>query len=122
MEPVSNVGRLLESLRKQLVEKQGKNLGTSSRQRAGSAPAGTRIGIGELQKGVASKLQALDPNDVRFQSKATRAFLESVLSWEFGEHLKQDPKFYALVDELQAAMVADSAVASDLAALVRQLR
>lgn len=123
MDPVSNVGQLVEVLRKQLGESR-KSTATPARDAPAAAAAGggARPGIAELKKKVAEKLRRIDPDAPNARRDSVHVFLESVLLWEFGEHLMDDPKFYALLDDVQSSMEADSGLGEDLSALLASLR
>jgi hypothetical protein len=123
MDPVSNVGHLVEVLRKQLAESQ-KNTGASlkSNQTAGAGPAAGRPSVEELQKKIRERLSRIDVNDPKSRQKSVHVFLESVLLWEFGERLMDDPKFYALLDDVQFSMEADPAMRESLTTLISRLR
>jgi hypothetical protein len=122
MDPVSNVGQLVEVLRKQLARSR-KSTGTPARDApAAAAAGGARPGIAELKKQVTEKLRRIDPDAPRARHESVHVFLESVLLWEFGERLMDDPKFYALLDDVQSSMESDSALGDDLTALLASLR
>jgi len=123
MEPVSNIGHLVEVLRKRLAESQ-KSTGASLKaaQTTGAARSAGRPGIEELQKKIRDRLSRIDLNDPKSHQKSVHVFLESVLLWEFGEHLMDDPKFHALLDDVQLSMESDPAVREGLTALISRLR
>ncbi|MDB5856920.1 MAG: hypothetical protein JWQ76_609 [Ramlibacter sp.] len=56
---------------------------------------------------VAQRVQALDADDPRRKHKAVRIFLESVLLYELGCQLVQDPCFADMVDAVQGQMQGD---------------
>ena len=123
MDPISNVGQLVETLRKQLVESQQKT-GTAAKASATSkaAAGATRPGVEELQRKVREKLRHIDSNDPKALSKSVHVFLESVLLWEFGESLMDDPKFHALLDDVQRSMESHPHTRNQLSTLIAQLR
>jgi hypothetical protein len=53
---------------------------------------------------VAQRVQALERDDPRRKQKAVRIFLESVLLYELGGQLVQDPTFADMVDAVQGQM------------------
>lgn len=122
MDPVSNVGHLLEALRKQLAESPRKAATGSKAGQSQGAPAAARPDIGQLQKKIGEKLQRIDSGDPKSRQKSVHVFLESVLLWEFGEQMMDDPKFYALLDEVQSSMESDHALQESLSTLISQLR
>jgi hypothetical protein len=123
MDPVSNVGHLLEALRKQLAESPRKaGTGAKAGAPASAAAAAGRPDVAQLQKKIREKLQRIDSGDPQSRRKSVHVFLESVLLWEFGEQMMDDPKFYALLDEVQSSMESDPALRESLTTLVSQLR
>jgi hypothetical protein len=61
-------------------------------------------------------------NDPAFQQKSVSLFVESVLLDQFGESLVNDPGFRELIDQVSTTMTQDEAIASDLHALIAELR
>lgn len=123
MDPINNVSQLVETLRKQLVESQNRTAPSSKApSKLGPTAASGRPDIGEVQQKIREKLRRIDSNDLKAEQKSIRIFLESVLLWEFGERLMDDPKFYALLDDVQHSMESDTAVRESLAVLVAQLK
>jgi len=123
MDPITNVGHLVEVLRKQLAESQ-KNTGATLKaaQTPGAKQAAGRPSVGDLKKKVREKLSRIDISDPKSRQKSVHVFLESVLLWEFGEGLMDDPKFYALLDDVQFSMESDPAVSESLSTLISKLR
>lgn len=123
MDPISNVGHLVEVLRKQLTESQ-KNTGATVKaaRTSGATQAAGRPSVEDLKKKVREKLRRIDVSDPTFKQKSVHVFLESVLLWEFGERLMDDPKFYALLDDVQSSMESDPAVSESLSTLMSKLR
>ncbi len=123
MDPVSNVSQLFETLRKQLHEAQNKP-GSASKASGTSKETAihTRPSIEQMQRKVRDKLRHVDPDDPKAQAKSVRIFLESVLLWEFGENLMDDPKFYAVLDDVQLTMESDLRIKENLDSLISMLR
>ena len=123
MEPISNAGQLIEILRKQLTKSQNR---TDVSKKTSSKPEATASAtphdIGAVRQNIREKLQRINSNDPKAEQKSIRIFLESVLLWEFGDRLMDDPKFYALLDDVQHSMESDPVVRESLAALMLQLK
>ncbi|MES2536908.1 MAG: hypothetical protein V4632_13665 [Pseudomonadota bacterium] len=123
MEPIGNIGQMAEILRKRLLDTQKAGAGASKTTGDAKTAAATgRPGIDELKQTIREKLARIDPKDRKAGQKSTHVFLESVLLWEFGEGLRNDPKFYALLDEIQCEMEGDAGVRENLAALMTSLK
>lgn len=123
MEPISTVGQLVETLRKQLSEAQ--NRPGVLNKAPGSTPASSASGradVDALRQKIQEKLRRVNATDPKAEQKSIRIFLESVLLWEFGERLMDDPKFYALLDDVQHSMESDPAIHETLATLLAQLK
>lgn len=58
-----------------------------------------------------SEIQEEDPDRV---SKAFRIFLESVLLSELGPRLIRDPRFFQMIDAIQAQMLGDNELSSQI--------
>jgi hypothetical protein len=118
---VKGLGKVLETLRRQLakpVEAQ-KSPGTSAAQSVYGASART---TNNLQGRARARVAALDPEDPEFHRKARRAFLQIVLSDEFGDEAANDPDFYRLLDGLEQAIDADESLSRAFEELTRRLR
>ncbi len=123
MDPVSNVSQLVAILRKQLAESQNKpNTSANVSPPPKSALTSGRLNIDELQRKTREKIGRLDPSDPKVQHKSIRIFLESVLTWQFGESLIEDPKFYGLLEDVQNAIESDPDVCQNLTNLIAKLR
>lgn len=57
------------------------------------------------------RVRQIARDDAQRGRKAFRIFLEAVLLAHFGEALANDPKFYQVLDDIQAAMENDAASA-----------
>lgn len=77
----------------------------------GTAKAGGQAAPQDLASLVFRRIRFIDPADPDRRRKAFRVFIESVLLFELGEELINDPKFYELVDTVQGRMAADPALA-----------
>ena len=104
MDPINPLSGLAEILRKRMsVEAAGKG-GQYAKASASAGTAGVRPSAESLRKRLQGAVAAIDPNDPNKRSKATRLFVESVLTWQFGEALLNDPRFNDLADEVQTVL------------------
>jgi len=74
-----------------------------------------------LKTKIGERIRAIDPNDSHRKKKATRIFLESVLLFEFGNNLMDDPTFYILIEDIQNIMESDEATKLQIERLVEEL-
>ncbi len=120
MDPISNLGKTMELLRRQMAERTRKS-------GAGSASAeATRAQLAEgsasVEKRVMLRLGRLDPDETAFGSKASRIFLDEVLGNEFGIEAWNTAEFQKLFDGIQAEWQGDGDLTSALRDLARQAR
>lgn len=121
MDPIKPLNGLAELLRKRIAsEVAGKQAGRASAQAPRSSPAGgsQRAGVDVLRAKISNTVRAIDPDDPSWKGKATRAFIENVLAWQFGDSILNDPKFADLVTNVQTAFENDRAVGELLDAIV----
>ncbi len=123
MDPINSLSKLMEALRQRMSEAPAR----LNRQARGarSQPATPKRKtekppIDEIQRRVAERIKALNEESER-DNKAVDVFLESVLAWEFGDELREDPGFHELVREVRDSMTQDPQINAKLKALVREL-
>lgn len=63
---------------------------------------------------IVKAIKAIDINDVRRNQKSMSIFVESVLLWQFGDELINDPNFINLVDEVGSALLKESSILNQL--------
>jgi len=106
-DPISRLNPALEVLRQRLAE-HAQRLDSSGKGGAArtSAPSSARQpGRAEsLRQRVAERLKAIDAADPQRERKSRRAFIETVLSLEFGEALHNDPKTLELIERIEQAI------------------
>lgn len=120
MEPIDNVARTLEVLRREMarnLEKLRREGKLSSSVSPRTQPTPPR----PLRNTVARAIKALDVNDPRFAEKASSSFIESVLLAEFGQNLVNDADFRHVMHQVGIAMLTDATLRADLQHLVQQL-
>ena len=74
---------------------------------AATAPTSQSAAHSGVRALVAQRVHALNADDPRRKQKAVRIFLESVLLYELGGQLVQDPSFADMVDTVQGQMRGD---------------
>lgn len=103
-DPISRLNPALEVLRQRLAEHaQRLDSGGKGGAARGPAPLSARQpGRAEsLRQRVAERLKAIDAADPQRERKSRRAFIETVLSLEFGEALHNDPKTLELIERIE---------------------
>jgi len=87
----------------------------SSRPRAaGKGDRSAPPQAGDLPSLVFRRIRLVDPADPDRRRKVFGVFIESVLLFELGEELINDPKFYELAAHVQARMAEDPALAKSM--------
>lgn len=124
MSRIDSLSQVMETLRRQLAES-AKKLDRGGKSRAKSDTASISHGVSkipaqDLQKRVRDRLQAL--GDGASRQKAARVFLESVLTWEFGDDLVHDARFAEMLNEIDKTVEADPELRMQMQALFDQLK
>lgn len=106
--PIGTVGQLVAVIRGQLSARTEINSTKQRPVRGKPASKSSTYDPETLEALIGQRINSIDRDDPNRGRKAFRVFLESVLLSHFGEHLINDPKFYQLVDDVQASMEADA--------------
>ncbi len=122
MDPIHRLDQILLVIGRQMSER-------ASRLEAGakSSPAATpprtakRPPLAALKEKVRERLKAIAADDPRRADEARRVFLESVLSWQFGDELLLDRGFEEIVSGVQEALRAHPRLDGQLARLLSDL-
>jgi len=75
----------------------------------------------DLAARLARRVRAIDPSDPDAEGQAMRAFLESVLLAEFGEHLINDPAFHQIVEAVDQQMRGNAELSAMMAVATASL-
>ncbi len=124
MDPIHSVSQVMDALRRKMSENL-ETLRLAGRlplyQRTTARPTRARSPA-DLRRVAARRVGSVSENDPAFQQKTALLFVESVLLDQFGENLVNDPAFRQLVDQVCTTMTQDEETASDLRALIAELR
>lgn len=105
MDPVGRLDQVLRLISRQMAERASRlDAGTAAPSQASATPPSRRLALGALKERVRGRLRTIDPGDPRRQQKARRVFLESVLSWQFGDELLLDRGFEEMIRGVQEAL------------------
>ena len=122
MDPVGRLDQVLRLIGRQMAERASRlESGTVASYRAAATPPSRRASLGALKEKVRGRLRGLDPDDPGRQQKARRVFLESVLSWQFGDELLLDRGFEEMIAGVQEALQAHPRLEQRLAQLLSDL-
>ena len=124
MEPISQVNPMLEALRRQLAEniermrKAGK-LAAAGRGQGAREPA--PAGGEPLEAVLRRRIAPLDRRSPEGLAACTRAFVETVLTAEFGQGLLSDPGLGELLTELSASLREDAEIREQLDRMLTEI-
>jgi len=105
MDSVGRLDQVLRLISRQMAERASRlDAGAAAPSRASATPPSRRLALGALKERVRGRLRGLDPSDPRRQQKARCVFLESVLSWQFGDELLLDRGFEEMIAGVQEAL------------------
>lgn len=122
MDPVGRLDQVLQLIGRQMAERASRlDAGTLAPSRAAVTVPARRAALGQLKEKVRGRLRSLDPHDPGRQQKARRVFLESVLSWQFGDDLLLDRRFEEMIAGVQEALQSHPGLEQRLAQLLRDL-
>ena len=111
MDPVGGLSEIMRLLQRRLAEKkqQGERLeptcGQTSTPARPATPA-AKASPEEIQRRIGERIRMLEPEE-RQGPRAAQVFVESVLAWEFGDEVLDDPDFAELARQVRTAMTAD---------------
>lgn len=122
MDPISNINQLIEVLQRQVGTRAEQTNATSKAEKQNQkAPQSGPADIGELHAKLANRIKAINPDDQRRYPKATRLFLETILSNEFGDTYLSDPKFILMLEDIQSVMEGNDEIKEKLHAMIDYL-
>lgn len=123
MDRIHNLNQIVEVVRKQVADAKGRAAGAPRTRKRGQTEAALRHEApSELRDKVAERIRHVDPKQPGAHQRAVRVLLESILSWELGDHLLLDPRFSELVNELETVVNADDELKSKFERLLTELR
>ena len=111
MDPVGGLSEIMRLLQRQLAEKKqqserleptGGQTGTPARR----ATTASKVSPEEIQRRIGERIRMLEPEE-RQGPRAAQVFVESVLAWEFGDEVLDDPDFVELTRQVRTAMTDD---------------
>lgn len=76
-------------------------------------------GIDDLKKKIYERINSIEEND-RSLEKVTMIFIETALSWQFGENIKNDPRFFTITREVIEDFKADQQLQKSLIKFLKQ--
>jgi hypothetical protein len=121
MDPINGLSHIMRVLRERLAQKSGSTEKSSTK--SGTPPqkkSAPKAAPDEIMRRIGDRIRALTPEERR-GGKGIQVFVESVLVWEFGEELLQDPRFTEIAREVQSSISENSNARDKLVSLLNQL-
>lgn len=125
MDPINRLNHMMETLRREMAAKAQRfdQPGTpgKSAEAAPLAKQPGRLSVPELKRRIQERIKAVGPDEKGQQNKARRIFLESVLTWEFGDALLLDKHFDELLDNIEKSFESSPEMDAQFSQLVEEL-
>ena len=124
MDSIKGLNQIAEILRQKMAER-GSNLSKSS-SRADASPSASRSQTAarpdtdEIKRRIGERIRSLQ-DDEKKDTKGAQVFVETVMTWEFGEHLLNDPQFTDLSNEVVKSIAENPAAWKKMQALLAEL-
>ncbi len=119
MDPVNGVGQIVQILRKKLGDR--KVAQPSSDASSEKTSSARKASAEDIRRKIGTRIRTLDPDEHQGR-KAAQIFVESIIAWEFGDEVLQDPKFAELATEVTDSVLHNEKAATQLKTLLGQLR
>jgi hypothetical protein len=123
MPPIDGLGKIVQILQTKVSEQDKKQLDkTKSSQRSDkSEQKQQKLTTQQLETKIANRLKAISDENAT-PALMARYFIESVLSWEFGDQILQDPKFSDLTHDIIKSFRTNEQIWQNITATLEQLR
>jgi len=117
MDKINGLNNILAILRKQIggparSKRKTEDLETKTDEKVDVATSS--LELEELEKRLFDRIAALDPNDPDKQKNLTYLFVQTILTWEFGEKLLEDPGFHELVEKVSELFCSNTKLRNSL--------
>jgi hypothetical protein len=117
---IGSVNQLVKVIQSQLAQRKSETP-AGKRGEAAQQQRTQRYAQENLGALIELRVRQIARDDQQRGRKVFRVFLEAVLLSHFGEHLVNDPRFFQMVDEVQAAMEHDSGCRELVGRAIEQL-
>lgn len=118
MSRIDGLTEVMELLRRQIsAAKSGRKVKTRA---AAHRPPLTKTSPQALKQRIQERLRGLDLSG-QGERHAARIFLESVLTWEFGEELASDPNFGEMVTEMDQLIQSNEELRAAFTHMIQRL-
>jgi len=122
MDKIKQINSIYDITKTHVSKKEKSALNTSTKNAASTFEKKIKkTSAAELKKNISEKLKKLDVNSENYHKLSKRIFLESVILWEFGDDIINDPDFHQIIEKITSAINNNEKAFKDLATLVKQL-
>jgi hypothetical protein len=121
---IDRLSGVMEVLRRQIAESARRLDAHGKTARSGLATPGaesTKPPLAEVKRRIKERLAAIPHGDPDRAKKAQRLFIESVLTWEFGDTLLLDKRFEEMLDRVQQGLASVPAATQQFDAFLASL-
>jgi hypothetical protein len=123
MDPIKGMNHITRILRQKMAERNSSQIKSDSGNYASLNSAGPgklpKASADEVKHKIGERIRAL-PDKEKKGPKAAHIFVETVITWEFGEQLLQDPQFMDLSKEVVDAMAENPSVWKKMQTLLEE--
>ncbi|VAW58565.1 hypothetical protein MNBD_GAMMA11-2515 [hydrothermal vent metagenome] len=122
MDKIKQINSIFKIARSQL-SKQTKpgSLHSDKQARTTDGKTTGKISSGDLKKSISKKLKLLDRKSRNYEQLSNGVFLESVLLWEFGDDIINDPEFQQMLQKINGIICNDKESSRKFSRLIKQL-
>ena len=122
MDRIKNISQIMEIVRSQVSgsSARAKNKTSGSTSRSSPGRIG-KVSQAELKKQISDKIKAANPGKKASLKESRKIFLESVILWEFGENLINDPAFQGIIDKISTTLDENEETSRHFDKLIKQL-
>lgn len=125
MDPVNGINQIVQILRKKIGERSTATVSKSDSSAGGMSNAQTQrrsiASAEDIQRKIGARIRALS-EDQRHGTKATQVFVETIITWELGDGLLQDPRFAQLSKDVVNTIDENKVLRSQMRELLQQLQ
>jgi hypothetical protein len=122
MTTVDSTRRALERFRQQVARSvESSGLSSSATATGGTAGPPSSGSAPTIRQSALRRLRSLSPTDSAYDSKAVRAFVESVLEAEFGERITNSAEYQEMLGVVCAQILGDAALTRTFRAMINRL-
>ena len=121
MDKIQNISQIMEIVRSQISNKSSSNTKKGAvNLKTKQAGKHKRISQDELKNNISKRIKSLNNSETRDDS-AREIFLESIILWEFGENIANDPFFAELKSKILLALKENKETSAKLDKIIEQL-